>query len=93
MSFRVTEFDGVVITKEWIQGLDGQSYNQFLGSVSILNGEQMVGFKPGHTESNWVARIDGPTMSYNFPGCQVRGIIAFNEGRPEKMGNNVLVVK
>lgn len=76
----VTEFDrrnfsGTVITKEWTPALDGRQFRMFTGRISILQDTEIVGFNVTDRESNWLARVEGPTQSYNLLGCQIRGVI------------------
>lgn len=71
------DFDGVVVLKDWmIDPFDGLSYRSFRGTVSILEGKDAMGFDPGKNEANWFARIEGPTLAVNIPGCQIRAVIS-----------------
>lgn len=90
--FNVQRFDGAVILKDWAHDFTGISHAIYVGKVSLFKCEDAIGFRPSSHESNWFVRIDGSTMAYNFLGCQVRGVIAFQNGRPEKFGPNTLVV-
>jgi hypothetical protein len=67
-------FDGVVVLKQWMHYVDGRQYIGFAGKVSILSDEQAVGLKVTGGESNWIARVQGPTSSINLLGCQIRGV-------------------
>lgn len=69
-------FYGTVVLKDWMAYIDGQSYMGFTGRVSIIKDTELVGFEAHGNESNWVARIEGPTQSVTILGCQIRGAIA-----------------
>lgn len=77
MSKLVTQnFRGSVCLKDWFQDpISGRSVRSVTGRITILKADEVIGFDPGKSEANWVARVEGPTQSYNFPGCQVRCII------------------
>lgn len=69
-------FQGAVCLKDWFQDpLTGRSVRSVLGVVTIIEAKDMIGFDPGKSEANWIARVQGPAESYNFPGCQVRCVI------------------
>lgn len=70
----VDGFDGVVVMKQWLHHPDGRQYIGFIGKVSIISDENAVGFKVSGGESNWIARVQGPTTSVNVLGCQIRGV-------------------
>jgi hypothetical protein len=77
-------FAGIVILKDWVVGLDGQNYTQFVGNVSLLRDVEAVGFGVSRGESNWIARVEGWTTTFNFLGCQVRGVVQLDK-LPEKL--------
>lgn len=79
--FVTKDFGGSVILKEWVRWHDGRQFIGFTGRVSILQDEELVGFRVKGTESNWVARVDGATESINILGCQVRAVHV-HEGLP-----------
>lgn len=72
-------FNGVVILKEWQTAPDGINYIGFVGLVSILKDEEILGFELRGNDSNWVARVDGATMAITVPGCQVRAVWAIDD--------------
>lgn len=79
-TFTVEGFHGSVIMKAFTHALDGQQYVAFEGTVSIIEDKAMLGFDVTDRETNWIARVDGPTQSYNFPGCQVRAVVVHDAG-------------
>jgi hypothetical protein len=89
--FQVEGFYGAVIMKEFTHSLDGQMYAVFVGTVSIIEDKKMLGFDVSDRETNWVARVDGPHHSYNFAGCQVKGVVAM-DGPPDRPGTNTFIV-
>ncbi len=45
--------------------------------MTILEDVKLVGFKTRSTDSNWIARVEGPSgMSINVLGCKVRSVTA-----------------
>lgn len=72
--FTTKGFYGSVLLKDWYIHRDGGSYRLVTGTISILRDEEVVGFKVQRSESNWVARIVGPTESITILGCQIRGV-------------------
>ncbi len=58
--------------------MDGKQYMAVAGIVSIVEDEDLVGFKARGTESNWVARVesalDDSSSTLNILGCQIRAI-------------------
>jgi hypothetical protein len=89
--FTVEGFYGAVIMKEFTHALDGQMYGIFVGTVSIIEDKKMLGFDVSDRETNWVARVDGPRHSYNFAGCQVRGVITMDSPL-DRAGTNTFIV-
>lgn len=77
-------FPGVVQLKEsWQNPETGTWHRCIAGKVTILEDTRLVGFKTRSTDSNWIARIDGPSgMSVNLLGCQVRAVTAYARGLP-----------
>lgn len=75
----MSEFHGTVFLKEFARDLGGSQYVGFRGRVSILGDREVVGFRVSGTESNWIARIEGPTQTYNFLGCEVRYVATHDE--------------
>lgn len=64
-----------------------------MGKVTIMEAKEMVGFDTGDKEANWIARVEGPTQSYNSPGCQIRCIIDHrNVLEPSHAAADALVV-
>jgi hypothetical protein len=81
-----TPFQGVVVTMDWVRMPDGKAYMSFRGMVSIMSAEDAVGWVPtGYNSANWLARVQGPTMSINLMGCQVRAVL---EGDVGQLGTN-----
>lgn len=77
--FLTENFDGFVVTKEWTHMPTGEQYTVFAGKVSIVEDNDMIGFEVSGRETNWIARIEGPTgTSVNIPGCQVRAVGSLN---------------
>lgn len=73
--FQVQGFQGTVHLKHWQKDpVSGQQFMGVMGRVSILSAKEATGMTLTNQESNWLARIEGPTTSYNFPGCQVSGV-------------------
>jgi hypothetical protein len=68
-------FNGTVLLKEWRATLDGRSARGFTGRVSILTAQEAVGFEVNDRDSRWLAKIEGPTQTYWFPGCEVAGVV------------------
>lgn len=76
MSLQVKDFQGTVHLKHWTKDpLSGRQFTAVMGRVSILSAREATGMDVTNQESNWIARIEGPTSSYNFPGCQVQCVI------------------
>jgi hypothetical protein len=72
----VKDFDGIVITMDWIRMPDSRQYTGFAGKVTALSAKEAVGWEPtGHNSANWLVRVAGPTSSINLMGCQVRLVI------------------
>lgn len=74
MTFITTDFGGCVTTKHGVNMPDGRVYWGFIGSVSILEGKDMLGFEV-KDDSNWIARIENDGRSVNIPGCQVQAVM------------------
>jgi len=91
-AYRMADFYGAVITKDWVQSPCSHGYQVFVGRVSVLAAKAMCGFEVHNHESNWVARVEGPTQAYNFPGCQVRSVMAISPDVKHAFGPNTLVV-
>jgi hypothetical protein len=70
--YNARDFYGSIVLKDWVRWHDGRSYIGFTGRVSIVQDEELVGFRAKGNESNWVARISGDTESVNILGCQIR---------------------
>lgn len=88
--FKTTDFDGALLLKHYMADPDGQQYIGYSGKVSILAAKEMLGFEVTGQETNWVARVEGPSgQSVNFPGCQVRGVFV-DCGEPRQNGYKVL---
>jgi hypothetical protein len=75
-------FYGTVILKEFIRGQDGRSYDQLMGTISILTDKEIVGFEVNDRDSKWVARIEGPSSAFVILGCQVRGVVVHGKQPP-----------
>jgi hypothetical protein len=79
-------FDGAVQligTNRWQHPITGIWYTVLAGKVTILEDVSLVGFKVRSGDSNWIARIDGPSgMSINILGCKVHSVTAWSRGRP-----------
>jgi hypothetical protein len=76
-------FQGTVALKDWFADpISGRTIRGITGKVTVMEAKDMIGFDPGKSEANWVARVEGETTSYNFPGCQVRAVIT-HEGITE----------
>lgn len=74
--FTTEKFQGTVVLKDWFADpLSGRTIKGMMGRVTILEAKEMIGFDPGKSEANWIARVEGPASSYNFPGCQVRCVL------------------
>lgn len=74
--FRISGFQGTVELKDWRKDpISGRQYKAVMGRVSILSAEAATGLDVTNRESNWLARIEGESTSYNFPGCQVGSVI------------------
>lgn len=79
----VVDFSGVVIAHEWLTMPDGRLYRGVRGQVTVMSAQEAVGFEPtGHNSANWLARVQGPTVSVNLMGCQVRAVL---EGPPDAL--------
>ena len=89
--FQVEGFYGAVILKDWTAAVDGETFLLFIGTVSIIEDKAMLGFEVSDRETNWIARVDGATQSYNFAGCQVRGVVALDVPLTEISKNAYLV--
>lgn len=86
----VKDFDGTVVTMDWVRMPDGRMYSGFRGKVTILSAEEAVGWVPtGHNSANWMARITGKRTSVNLMGCQVRVVI---EGPHDSESGDIYVV-
>lgn len=90
---QIERFYGSVSLVEWLTAIDGEQYLVLTGEVSVLEAAKVVGFAIKHDPTaNWIARIDGPTQSYNIPGCKVRGIIAHDKSAKVGGSQRVLVI-
>lgn len=87
-------FYGAVCLKDWFQDpMTGRSLRSLLGVVKILEVKDMIGFDPGKSEANWIARVEGDSRSYNIPGCQVRAVITLESpGVPHEAAADAMVV-
>lgn len=91
--FKTQDFPGTVCLKDWfVDPLSGRTIKGAMGTVSILEVKDVIGFDPGKGEANWVARVQGPTTSYTFPGCQVRAVIDHPTGRTPAPSADVVLV-
>lgn len=74
--FKIEDFHGMVVLKEWMMCPDGQNRICVVGTVSIHNASEVAGFELGQKEANWFARIESPDgkESMNILGCQVRSV-------------------
>lgn len=76
MSYTTEKFAGTVALKDWfLDPISGRTVRGVMGTVTILEAKDMIGFDTGKSEANWIARVEGPGTSYNFPGCQVRCVL------------------
>ena len=78
-------FPGVVqLTGDrWQHPASGVWFTCLAGVVTILEDTELVGFKTRSTDSNWIARIEGPSgMSVNVLGCKVHSVTAWSSGLP-----------
>ncbi len=93
--FTVEGFYGSVSLVDWLRTADGGSVLVLQGKISILEASKVVGFDIKHDPSaNWIARIEGPTQTYNIPGCKVRAVITHSDrvDPPRDFASVVLVV-
>lgn len=73
--FDIKNFPGIVHLKDWLQMPDGKAYLAIAGRCSVISDEEMLGFKVGRAESNWLVRVEGGEGgSVNILGCQVRAV-------------------
>lgn len=85
------DFMGTVFLKDWLRWHDGRSYIGLVGKISIIQDEALVGFRTKGGESNWVARIEGPSEdAVVILGCQVRGCYV---GEPSELAQDYLAVR
>lgn len=87
MTDYITEqFDGVVqltSNNRYQDPVRGTWFSCIAGKVTIMEDKDLVGFKTRSTDSNWIARIEGPSgRSINILGCKVHSVTAFNKGMP-----------
>lgn len=71
---QVDGFYGTLVLKDWVRLRDGTQVIGFTGLVRIMDAVASTGIKPRANESAWLARVEGPTESVNWLGCQVRGV-------------------
>jgi hypothetical protein len=83
-------FPGVVqfvAGHRWQNPETGTWFSCVAGKVTILEDTNLVGFKTRSGDSNWIARIDGPSgMSINVLGCKVHSVTAYSAGLPSISG-------
>ena len=74
-------FPGVVQLKEhYLDPYTGRYQIAIAGQVSVLQDVELLGFKTHSSDSNWSARIEGPSgESVTVPGCQIRAITCVTE--------------
>lgn len=87
LDYITKHFSGVVEFtngNSYMDPFTGRGYTSVGGRVTILEDVKLVGFKTRSTDSNWIARIDGPSgMSINILGCKVESVTAWNGPLPE----------
>lgn len=76
--FQLKDFTGWVVLQDWAATPDGQSFNIFAGRCSIYSAKEATGFDlVTERNANWLVRVEGPSgEAWNFPGCQVRAVVA-----------------
>lgn len=74
VKLQVQKFHGAVILKQATWWPTGHTYHTFIGTVSVLEGKDALGFEV-KDDSNWFARIEGERGSINIPGCQVKMVL------------------
>lgn len=93
-SERPAPFDGAVVVKDWLQDpISGRQVTSIRGRVEILKDTDAVGFTVKGNETNWCAKVSGPTRAVYVLGCQVRAVMGVGADVPgDAVRNSTLVL-
>lgn len=74
--YQTKNFFGTVILKDWLRTLDDRQVMRVTGVCTLVQDEEIAGFRTRGTEANWGMRVVGAHQQWTILGCQIRAVVA-----------------